>query len=86
MKSKVLINDTKNIIRAVALGSIVTLIFTSFTSNIIKPVADKVIPTDEKVKKLSFKNVTRSFLEALLTLLLFFILHEIFMYSFKHHL
>lgn len=83
MKPKIIIKDVQHIIKAVGLGAIVTLIFSSFTVNIIKPIAHRIIPTKEKVRSLSFVNVSRSFLEAMLTLILFFILYEIFIKLFK---
>jgi hypothetical protein len=87
MKSKIIINDFDDIIKAVALGSIVTLIFTSFGDNLIKPTVHKIIPyidrDDPRIKPLSFKNVYRTCVEALFTLILFFVLYNSFGYFFK---
>ena len=84
MKRKLIIKDVQHIIKAVGLSAVVTVIFTSFTSNIINPIAHQIIP-DSNIKKqtvLSFKNVSRSLLEAVLSLFLFFILYEIFIFTF----
>jgi hypothetical protein len=87
MKSKIIIDDFDDVIKAVAIGSIVTLIFTSFGDNLIKPTVHKIIPyidkDDPKIKPLSFKNVSRTCIEALFTLILFFILYTLFVYFFK---
>ena len=84
MKYNIIIKDVQPILKAVGLSAIITFIFTSFTSNIINPLAYKIIP-DSTIKKqtvLSFKNVSRSLLEAILSLLLFFIFYEIFVFTF----
>ena len=84
MTKKIIIKDVQHIIKAVGLSAVVSVIFTSFSSNIINPVAHKIIPDPKNKKKndLSFKNVSRSFLEAGLSLLLFFMLYEIFLILF----
>ena len=87
MKSKIIIDDFDDIIKAVAIGSIVTLIFTSFGDNLIKPTVHKMIPysndSDPQIKSLSLKNVSRTCVEAIFTLILFFILYNLFRYFFK---
>lgn len=85
MKRNIIIKDIQHIIKAVGLSAVVTVIFTSFSSNIINPIAHKIIPDTTNNKKettLSFKNVSRSLLEAGLSLFLFFILYEIFIFTF----
>ena len=84
MVKQVIIKDIQHIIKAVGLSAVVTVIFTSFSNNIIIPIAHKVIPDpkNKKEKRLSFKNVSRSFLEAILTLILFLFLYEIFLLMF----
>ncbi len=84
MVKQVIIKDIQHIIKAVGLSAVVTVIFTSFSTNLIIPIAHKIIPDlkKKKEKRLSFKNVSRSFLEAILTLVLFLFLYEIFLLMF----